>query len=796
MSKTKQLGLLSLIMAFAVSAQAANINWTGTNADANGVGYWDEEANWNGDKLPTMEDRAQLLLSDSTIVVDDFDPDTVKEAMEIRIGWGTAHKNVTLLMTSSEEGGPGGVLTTDLLRMAVRGAVNSRLQVDAGHLIVNGQLRTGRDNDASAFIEINGGRVDCLSMNLTELGGYYTEAGLTMNGGELNVNGSLTTSGLPGKSFIHLNGGSARIGSLDVKDDFTLDVNGGELMLNGNKTNQIATLVRNGQVTTAGGNAIRNGLVAVYNAETDKTRITNDPSLIDLNKAWNPAPVGVDVPFDTTLLTWSAGDVTAATAGHVMYFGTDPDAVENDSADNTLGTYLGTVDTGEMTIPGDLALAQTYYWRVDQIEQDTGTIHKGDVWEFVVVDYQLIDDFESYVVDDGTVAPDDPNFVYNFWKDGYEAADNGSVVFMEKRINDEAITGTTVVRRGVQSMLMTYDNNATVANSEAERTFTEAQDWNEYGFKSLSLFFHGDPNNTFDQVYVKINDFKIPYDLSEAHLKTTQWWSWIIDFKDVNADLSNVTSLAIGVDGGGPGGALYLDDIRLCAMEGKLLVPTEPNNAALVAHYTFDGNAEDSSGNGHHGTLVKNAGWVDGIIDGALDIRACEGIDMADFDPTGGTGVFTFSTWIRWDGTGSIQHFLSKTAGWGANSMMFQIEIKGNVANSADRNRMTLAYQGAAQAKLHVIPIGEWVHTALVFDGEAATGYLNGVVQTVPFPTGIGKYVECPVHIGKTFVENTNSGGWRNIEGLLDDVRLYDYPLTEEEVRGLSGITDDVYKGL
>jgi len=796
MSKPMQLGFICLIVAFAASAHAANINWSGANADANGVGYWDDVANWNGGELPTMGDRAQLLLSDSATVVDDWDSDTVKEAMEVRIGWGVAHKNVTLLITSATEDGPGGVLTTDLLRMAVRGAENSRLQVDAGHLIVNGQLRTGRDNNASAFIEINGGTVDCLSMNLTELANNYTEAGLTMNGGELNVAGSLTTSGLPGKSFIHLNGGTARIGSLGVKDDFTLDVNGGELLLDGDKTGQIATLIQNGQVTAAGGDPVRYGLVVAYDTETDTTRITNDPELVDLNKAWNPAPVGTDVEIDQTRLTWSAGDGTAATAGHDVYLGIDRDAVANDSGDNALGTYLGTVDAAEITMPNDLAMAQTYYWRVDQIEQDTGAIHKGDVWKFVVADSQLVDDFESYTADDGTLAPDDPNLVYNVWKDGYEVADNGSVVFLEQRVNDER-TGNCVVRQGVQSLKVAYANGDAVVNSEITRAFAGPQDWSRYGLKSLSLHFHGGPENTFDQVYVKINDFKVPYDLSEAHVKTTQWYPWIIDLKNVNTDLSNVTSLAIGIDGGttGENQVLYVDNIRLYGEEGRLIAPKAPDDASLVAHYTFDGNAQDSSGNGNHGTLVKNAGWVDGIIDGALDISACEGIDFANFDPTGGTGVFTFSTWIRWDGTGSTQHFLSKTAGWGADTMMFQIELKGNSTNSADRNRMALAYQGADQAKLHVIPAGEWVHTALVFDGKTATGYLNGVPQTDPVPTGIGDYVDCPVHIGKTFKENPSSGGWRNIQGLLDDVRLYNYPLTEEEIRGLSGMTDDVYKG-
>ena len=177
--------------------------------------------------LPTMDDRADLNLSDATIIVDDLYPNALKQANEVRIGWGTnnpdtTHKNVTLLITNAEDGGPGGVLTTNQMRISARGGVNNKLQVDAGHVIINGRLRTGRDRNATAFIEINGGRLDCATMELTELAGNYTEAGLTINGGELNVAGQLNTSGLPGKSYMHLNGGSARIGSLAVLSTSTV----------------------------------------------------------------------------------------------------------------------------------------------------------------------------------------------------------------------------------------------------------------------------------------------------------------------------------------------------------------------------------------------------------------------------------------------------------------------------------------------------------------------------------------------------------------------------------------------
>jgi hypothetical protein len=231
---------------------------------------------------------------------------------------------------------------------------------------------------------------------------------------------------------------------------------------------------------------------------------------------------------------------------------------------------------------------------------------------------------------------------------------------------------------------------------------------------------------------------------------------------------------------------LYIDNVRLYGQEAELMPATgvEPDSTALVAHYLLDGNGEDSSGNGHHGTVVDGtANWVDGVFDGALDFSQMYGLDCGDFDPTGGTGKFTVTLWCYWQG-GLIQHLVTKSAGWGADTMMFQLEIKGTDSWVAeqDQNRLNLAYQGATQAGFDRVPTHEWVHLAMTFDGTQATGYLNGIDSIGPKPTGIGPNVAAPVILGAT-----ETGG-RILQGLMDDVRIYSYPLTPAEVIGTIGV--------
>ena len=43
----------------------------------------------------------------------------------------------------------------------------------------------------------------------------------------------------------------------------------------------------------------------------------------------------------------------------------------------------------------ELDLDQTYYWRIDEVEPDGTTIHKGDVWSLMVSSMYPVEDFET-----------------------------------------------------------------------------------------------------------------------------------------------------------------------------------------------------------------------------------------------------------------------------------------------------------------------------------------------------------------------------------------------------------------
>jgi hypothetical protein len=221
------------------------------------------------------------------------------------------------------------------------------------------------------------------------------------------------------------------------------------------------------------------------------------------------------------------------------------------------------------------------------------------------------------------------------------------------------------------------------------------------------------------------------------------------------------------------------------------MVLTSVAQAGPVGFWKFEEGtgtiANDSSGNGHHGTLLGTPEWVSGPdgFGGALAFNPdrCTGVDCGIFDPTNGTGQFTVALWAFWDGTGTDQHFLSKSNEWGADTMMFQVELWGEHTDANYTDRIGISYAPAGSVPFSIMPKNEWVHLALTFDGTNAILYLNGVDEEGPKPFSIGPNIDAMVEIGYT--STRPSGNYRIFHGTLDEVCIYGFPLSEQEVQAV-----------
>ena len=99
-------------------------------------------------------------------------------------------------------------------------------------------------------------------------------------------------------------------------------------------------------------------------------------------QASNPGPVDKATSVDVnTTLTWNAGSDAVF---HNVYFGTVLDDVKLSNIDFPGDVLVSVNQRGTSFYPGILDRRQTYYWRVDEVD-DQGAIVSGVVWSFTTI---------------------------------------------------------------------------------------------------------------------------------------------------------------------------------------------------------------------------------------------------------------------------------------------------------------------------------------------------------------------------------------------------------------------------
>jgi hypothetical protein len=272
----------------------------------------------------------------------------------------------------------------------------------------------------------------------------------------------------------------------------------------------------------------------------------------------SPGNGEVDVP-PTVILNWLAGE---GAAEHVLYFGDDAEAVAG-ATEPTARQTAGVTSYNA----GALEWGKTYYWRVDEVLSD-GTVLAGKVWSFITANFLMLDDFESYTNEVG-------QRVFEVWIDGIGFTlpepgnpGNGTGAAVGHDIWSPGsphfggdLMETSIVHGGNQSMPVSYDNSSAPGISEADRNFSPPENWASQGLTTLVVYFHGEPDNT-GQPYLKINGIRAPDNGNVPDVTAATWASWTVDLASVGVNLTSVTQLSIGVEGGGAG-TFYIDDVQL-----------------------------------------------------------------------------------------------------------------------------------------------------------------------------------------------------------------------------------------
>jgi hypothetical protein len=220
------------------------------------------------------------------------------------------------------------------------------------------------------------------------------------------------------------------------------------------------------------------------------------------------------------------------------------------------------------------------------------------------------------------------------------------------------------------------------------------------------------------------------------------------------------------VDGDGDGNS----DCDIGAFE---LGATQPEEG-LVAHWKMENNTDDETG-AYDGTLSGGAGFsTDSKVGSYSLLLDGNGDYLSSGLVTDATDDFTMTMWVKWAGSNNkIQCFISNGSS-GKNGFTLYLNPYNQIAVDVGRVGIIYSYTAALKA-------GTWQHVAIKRDSGVWKIFLDANPVAIYGPTTAAPNTPS----GSTYV-GTHSTRDKSFNGKMDDVRIYERALNDEEIYDLA----------
>lgn len=518
----------------------------------------------------------------------------------------------------------------------------------------------------------------------------------------------------------------------------------------------------------------------------------------NLGAAWQPSPAdGEEEVFPLTLLEWTPGWDTSLKGK--LYLSTD----FNDVNDSNPGVAAGpwAHDFNSYDPPYPLERSTTYYWKVEQVDDGGIAQWPADVWSFTTAGYISVDEWE-YLLDKDRKA---------VWTDGW-VNDSGSELLLE---NEQVYSGETSVIFKYDTLYDEYEWYAEI--SAPTSALVIGADWDILGVEAFSVRFLGRPSNTFDRMYLRLedsdgNDFEVEYDGDMNDLRSQDWNEWVIaldDFADAGVNLHDVSMVYMGFGDGieeteGGDGHILVDAMRLYPrrcfptrgpagdFDGDCFV--DYNDLAIMSE---DWLIKDYNTMGYPGTLIDfpndNSQWhpsdACGYIGGALE--------FAIGDPCNADGITLSEDCVEipplnlWSNTVSMTAWIKLQGDqYGFAGIIFcRDDPDGDEQYDAGETCAGLSLDNG-YLRYHwnnrywwyncplTVPENQWCFVGLAIDPEYA--------QLFKYDPSVDAWVKMNENwkrndvepfAGVAYVGQDSHRQIRHFRGMVDDVRIYDCTL-------------------
>jgi len=205
-----------------------------------------------------------------------------------------------------------------------------------------------------------------------------------------------------------------------------------------------------------------------------------------------------------------------------------------------------------------------------------------------------------------------------------------------------------------------------------------------------------------------------------------------------------------------------------------------PAIAELIAHWRFDETsgdiAYDSAGN--NDAALHQTEFTEGKIGGAILLNGLNSyVDCGD-SVVLGPEQMTLTMWLEPRHMGGVRYAVSRAKKENLDDIDYT--ITRHLAGEIELTLAQLDSVPVSTLSTATTPLGEWSHLAVCLDGSEASIYINGQLDSST------NYSQRVPRQGYRLVISSHQSSTRFYNGKIDDVRIYNGALSEQDILSLA----------